>query len=369
MGEQLDARDAVDELCNRRHESPTLLIRAATAEIARRRFSEGIAAQLPIEEAQHALPQVDDPRVRSSFTYTVAYALGQRAEYSEANVWLKRLQDDIDEFDLEFAKPHAQWVTALVRLGSRRFGETERILQSLEDGGGARQEPYQTVNVRLLRARLLLQSGKADDAEQLTAEPPDPRNYPSWRAEYIATRALALACLGDDQSALVEAATAESTSGVVEVRVLAAACRSIVSARAGDIDSATTLLTVAEELGAWDPAVCALRASSVLADGLAQHQGACSHLKRLYALSNDLGLARRAGFRTRATRGPGELLTPRELEVLGLIRRGMRNQEIARALYISTSTTKVHVRHVLEKLGVRTRAEAVARYEMFSDAE
>ena len=68
-------------------------------------------------------------------------------------------------------------------------------------------------------------------------------------------------------------------------------------------------------------------------------------------------------------RGPGELLTPRELEVLGLIRRGMRNQEIANALFISTSTTKVHIRHVFEKLGVRTRAEAVARYEMFSDAE
>jgi DNA-binding CsgD family transcriptional regulator len=47
----------------------------------------------------------------------------------------------------------------------------------------------------------------------------------------------------------------------------------------------------------------------------------------------------------------------------------MRNQEIARALFISQSTAKVHVRHVLEKLGVRTRAEAVARYEMFNDAE
>jgi len=35
---------------------------------------------------------------------------------------------------------------------------------------------------------------------------------------------------------------------------------------------------------------------------------------------------------------------------------------------IADSTTKVHVRHILEKLGVRTRAEAVARYEMFAAA-
>ena len=369
LGEQPDARDAVDQLRNRRHESPTLLIRAATAEISRRRFSEGIAGQLPIEEAQHALPQVDDPRVRSSFAYTVAYALGQRAEYAEASIWLKHLADDIDAFDLEFAKPHAQWVTALVRLGSRRFGEAERLLQSLEDGNEARQEPYQTVNARLLRARLLLQTGKATEAEQLTAEPPDPRNYPSWRAEYIATRALALACLGQDLSAIEAADAAERTSRVVEVRVLAAASRSIVRARAGDIGSAAEVLEVARDLGAWDPVVCALRASPDLADGLAKREDACRRLESLYSASNDLGLARRAGFRTRATRGPGELLTPRELEVLGLIRRGMRNQEIARALYISTSTTKVHIRHVFEKLGVRTRAEAVARYEMFSEAE
>jgi DNA-binding NarL/FixJ family response regulator len=52
--------------------------------------------------------------------------------------------------------------------------------------------------------------------------------------------------------------------------------------------------------------------------------------------------------------------------VLGLIAQGLRNPEIAKALFISQSTTKVHVRHVLEKLGVRTRAEAVLRLEMFS---
>ena len=63
------------------------------------------------------------------------------------------------------------------------------------------------------------------------------------------------------------------------------------------------------------------------------------------------------------------MLSPREREVLGLIAGGFRNRQISEALFIADSTTKVHVRHILEKLGVRTRAEAVARYEMFATAK
>jgi two-component system nitrate/nitrite response regulator NarL len=54
------------------------------------------------------------------------------------------------------------------------------------------------------------------------------------------------------------------------------------------------------------------------------------------------------------------------LEVLGLLARGFRNRDIAKALVISESTTKVHVRHILEKLGVRTRTEAASRLDLFS---
>ena len=51
-------------------------------------------------------------------------------------------------------------------------------------------------------------------------------------------------------------------------------------------------------------------------------------------------------------------LTPRELEVLQLLARGRTNREIAATLVIAEVTAKVHVRHILRKLGVRSRTEA-----------
>jgi DNA-binding CsgD family transcriptional regulator len=56
------------------------------------------------------------------------------------------------------------------------------------------------------------------------------------------------------------------------------------------------------------------------------------------------------------------LLTRRELEVVGMLAEGETNARIAQRLVVSEDTVKSHVKHILRKLGVHNRSQAVSRY-------
>lgn len=59
-------------------------------------------------------------------------------------------------------------------------------------------------------------------------------------------------------------------------------------------------------------------------------------------------------------RNPEEILTPREAELLSLLTEGLSNRELGRRLFISEATVKTHLAHIYAKLGVDTRAAAIA---------
>ena len=68
-----------------------------------------------------------------------------------------------------------------------------------------------------------------------------------------------------------------------------------------------------------------------------------------------------AAMMVRRASSPGPVMTPREVEILGLLAQGLGNKEMARQLLVSEATVKSHLTHVYAKLGVDSRAGAVAK--------
>lgn len=77
------------------------------------------------------------------------------------------------------------------------------------------------------------------------------------------------------------------------------------------------------------------------------------------------GIARRVVetfHRAPLTEAEEEPLTEREQEILDLLAQGYRYREIAEQLFISIDTVRTHIRHIYEKMHVRSRAEATLKY-------
>ena len=63
-----------------------------------------------------------------------------------------------------------------------------------------------------------------------------------------------------------------------------------------------------------------------------------------------------------AASAEAESLSPREAEVLDLLAKGFLYKEIAEQMKVSYATVHTHIRHIYEKLHVRSRTEAVAKH-------
>jgi ATP/maltotriose-dependent transcriptional regulator MalT len=252
---------------------------------------------------------------------------------------------------------------ALASLGLRDFGRAavyaDEALNRVSESAGTSVLSFQTA-----RARVDLARGRPADAIdrlEATIGTPAPR---SFEAEAMACRSLAHAALGEFGLAVDLADVAAATTHAAEVTVLVAAVRAIAAiAEGGDASgTARELIAHVGRTRNVDGFITAYRAFPRLLAFLATFKDLQVALRRITTLARDDQLARKTGLDVsrRRRRVPNDArLSPRELEIYGLLRQGLKNREIASTLFISEVTVKVHLRHVFEKLGVRSRTEAV----------
>ena len=117
-------------------------------------------------------------------------------------------------------------------------------------------------------------------------------------------------------------------------------------------DTAVTRLEWAQVLATADRQIAAEDAR--LAEAVFTHLDARPYADRAAALLRELGAGSRPGPRAAGR------LTSRERQVLDLVSHGLSNLEIGDRLFISPKTVEHHVGHILSKLELRSRAEAVA---------
>jgi len=318
--------------------------------------------ELAIDRARCALSLADDgvdPIALTGFLSMYSYGLILTCRYEESLKQLTALLQVAESCGLEFPIPYAQAhrVRALVGLG--RFALATRTLSTLERY--MRDEPpgsFFGAALPVQRARLYASTGDLERAVDALSLGPVQRLGRSAHGEFLGWQALFRAASGDADRASVLAADARRASRDLEVTALRLLAEAISSLAAGDRRAAATRLRIVIENRVWDPVVIALRVTPVLGEFLVEHSEWRGWLQQLLAASSDASLASKLGLQVPRAAKRAAKLTPRETEVHELLAQGLTNEAIAKLLYISLSTTKVHVKHIYEKLGVRSRLEA-----------
>jgi DNA-binding CsgD family transcriptional regulator len=178
------------------------------------------------------------------------------------------------------------------------------------------------------------------------------------KGEVLASRALALATVGRLDDAAAAAGDAATVTRGIEAQSLYRCVRAACAVKARRPDAAPLaeeMLEHAWDVGAVDLVVGTYRGNPELIAVLLQCSSTAEKTIYMLRRADDLELAERLGSNPMDRLDPSKSLSPREREVLELVQLGLSNAEIAKRLFISESTVKVHVHHVFDKLGVRSR--------------
>lgn len=311
------------------------------------------------EQARAFLPEVRDPFLTTGLLNVFANATVLLARYERTLAITDTMLIEARATGLDFAVDHALVARASALIGLRRLSAAQRALNEIRSRGD-NVSAHIVGNAQLQEVRLRIAAGDLGRASLLSLrEPPDSAS-PGLRGEILADRGLVFAALGDSRRANEAIRSASEFDGYVDTAFVCDAARAILSLRRGgrsaDAECVNVLMRMHAE-GHVNAIVTAARAFPDLVRAGASSDACARALTHALSSSSDVDIARQAGFQIPRELRRSEQLSPRERDVYELIIQGRSNREIASTLFISESTTKVHVRHIYEKLGVHTRAE------------
>lgn len=305
------------------------------------------------------LSHVRDPIARSSFRNVFGYSLASIGRVDDTMALMDEQLEDAERSRLEFVIPYSLVNRALANLMKREYLVAQELLDEADER--AQRTCDETALFISWGVRTRLYNAQAAYEIALSrAFPATQSQTKSLHGELGAAYAVALAGASELDRATEYAKRAEASSRAIEVTASAPAALAIVALRQGEselaLQQARRALESVSRCGMLDCFVAAYRGCPELVLTLLSDRDAYEDLERVLTTASDVSLFQREPRSTSVLS-----LSPREREVLALVARGMSNAEIAKALFISHMTVKVHVHHIFEKLGVRSRAEAAVR--------
>jgi DNA-binding CsgD family transcriptional regulator len=326
--------------------------------IAERNFSDALEASF---RGMALLSRPAEALTRLATLNQHAWILASAARFRDALAVSDRALAEADAAGVEFAVSHLQLSKAAALIGLRKFSSAQQITSKLTRKLEEEPNQWAAANLKLANAKLQISIGDLERADAYLDTPNT--DCAAQRCESEGYRGLIAAAMGLTREARAWAAKSETTSTHIEGVALPAITRAIIEVHAGRSGRALKHIETAFASGLHETIVMACRAYPNLVGQIFRTPRG-DDLGAILTAASDGALARACGVRLPRPAGRSDNLSPRELEVYDLVVQGRTNREISQLLFISESTTKVHVRHILEKLGVRSRVDAVRAWRL-----